>query len=59
MTDRAFLFIGFQMDDWNFRVLFRYIMSKLEILGTDRQSNYAHVAVQITPEEGNGQSPES
>jgi hypothetical protein len=37
------------MDDWNFRVLFRSIMSKE---GRLLRRRYAHVAVQIDPEEG-------
>jgi hypothetical protein len=55
LADRALMFIGFQMDDWNFRVLFRYIMSKQ---GGRRRNKYTHIAVQINPEEGRVQSPE-
>lgn len=47
LTDTALLFLGFQMDDWNFRVLFRSLMSQQ---GRRRRSRYAHVAVQIDPE---------
>jgi hypothetical protein len=49
LADTALLFLGFRMDDWNFRVLFRSIMSQE---GRGRRSKYAHVAVQIDPEEG-------
>jgi hypothetical protein len=49
LTDTALLFLGFQMNDWNFRVLFRSIMSRE---GGGRRKRYAHVAVQVTPEEG-------
>jgi hypothetical protein len=49
LADTALLFLGFQMDDWNFRVLFRSIMSQE---GRGRRRGYAHVAAQIDPEEG-------
>jgi hypothetical protein len=49
LADTALLFLGFQLDDWNFRVLFRSIMQQE---GGGRRSRYAHVAVQIDPEEG-------
>jgi hypothetical protein len=55
MADSALLFLGFQMDDWDFRVLFRSLMSQE---GRQRRSRYAHVAVQIDPEEGSTQEPE-
>jgi hypothetical protein len=43
------------MDDWDFRVLFRSLMSQE---GRSRRSRYAHVAVQIDPEEGHILEPE-
>jgi hypothetical protein len=43
------------MDDWDFRVLFRSLMSQE---GRGRRRKYAHVAVQIDPEEGRIQEPE-
>jgi hypothetical protein len=43
------------MDDWNFRVLFRSIMSQE---GRRRRSRYAHVAAQIDPEGGRIMEPE-
>jgi hypothetical protein len=49
LADTALMFLGFRMDDWSFRVLFRSIMSQS---GGGRRSRYAHVAVQIDPEEG-------
>jgi hypothetical protein len=54
LADTALLFIGFQMDDWNFRVLFRSLMSQE---GRQRRTRYTHVAVQIDPEEGRIISP--
>lgn len=47
MTNRALLFVGFDLDDWNFRVLFRSIMSRE---GRNLLRRYAHVAAQIDPE---------
>ena len=49
LADTALMFLGFRMDEWSFRVLFRSIMSQS---GGGRRSRYAHVAVQIDPEEG-------
>lgn len=48
LSDAALLFLGFRLDDWNFRVLFRSIMSQE---GGARRLKYAHVAAQIDPEE--------
>ncbi|RNC67547.1 MAG: CHAT domain-containing protein [Desulfuromonadales bacterium] len=47
-ADSGLLFLGFQMEDWNFRVLLRCIISQ----EGNRRDKYAHVAVQIAPEEG-------
>jgi hypothetical protein len=55
LTNTALLFLGFRMDDWNFRVLLR---SLLNPEGRRLRSYYAHVAVQIDPEEGRARDPE-
>jgi hypothetical protein len=55
LADTALLFLGFQMDDWNFRVLFRSILSQQ---GGSRRDRYAHIAAQIEPEEGRNLEPE-
>ena len=55
LTDTALLFLGFQMDEWNFRVLFRSILSQQ---GGGRRDRYAHIAAQIEPEEGRILEPE-
>jgi hypothetical protein len=55
LADTALLFLGFQMDDWNFRVLFRTILAQQ---GGGRRNRYAHIAVQIDPEEGRILEPE-
>ncbi|RRR72993.1 MAG: CHAT domain-containing protein [Candidatus Viridilinea halotolerans] len=55
LADSALLFLGFALDDWNFRVLFRSLMRQE---GRSRRSRYAHVGVQITPDEGRITAPE-
>jgi hypothetical protein len=55
LADTALLFLGFQMDDWNFRVLFRSIVAQQ---GGGRRDRYAHIAAQIDPEEGRILEPE-
>ena len=55
LVDAALLFLGFQMDEWAFRVLFRSIMNRE---GGSRRRDYAHVAAQINPEEGRILEPE-
>jgi hypothetical protein len=50
------LFLGFRMDEWDFRVLFRNILAQ-----GDRWSlseDFRHVAVQIDPEDGRIIDPE-
>jgi hypothetical protein len=48
LTESSLLFLGFRLDDWTFRVLFRLIMT-LEGSGDLRQ--YSHVGVQVNPDE--------
>ncbi len=55
LADAALLFLGFQMDEWNFRVLFRSILAQQ---GGGRRDRYAHIAAQIEPEEGRILEPE-
>jgi hypothetical protein len=55
LADTALLFLGFRMDDWNFRVLFRSFMSQE---GRARSRKYTHVAAQIDPEQGRIHEPE-
>ena len=49
LTDTALLFLGFNLDEWDFRVLFRSIMQRK---GRNRRGRYAHIAAQIDPEQG-------
>jgi len=47
LADSALVFIGFQMDDWGFRVLFRSIIGQG---APARRGDYTHVAVQLDPD---------
>ncbi|MFN2197546.1 MAG: CHAT domain-containing protein [Anaerolineales bacterium] len=48
LTDTALLFLGFQLDDWQFRVLLRSILAQQ---GGMRRARYPHIAAQLEPEE--------
>jgi hypothetical protein len=56
LTDTSLLFLGFQMDDWSFRVLLRYIRSLQGGRRRERDER-VHIAVQIEPEAGLTQDP--
>ena len=47
LTESALLFLGFQLDDWGFRVLFRNILGQG---ATARREQHPHVAVQLDPD---------
>jgi hypothetical protein len=49
LVNSALFFLGFRLDDWDFRVLFRSLMGQG---GRERRKKFKHVAVQIDPEEG-------
>jgi hypothetical protein len=49
------LFLGFRIDDWDFRALFRLIMNQ-QGGGLRRQT--LHIAVQLDPEQSQGIEPE-
>ncbi len=55
LVNSALLFLGFRLDDWSFRVLFRNIMS---LEGSTLRRKYAHIAVQVDPEGGAILEPE-
>jgi hypothetical protein len=55
LADTALLFLGFQMSDWQFRILFRSILAQQ---GGERRSRYPHIAVQIEPDESRIMEPE-
>jgi len=48
LSSTSLLFLGFQMDDWDFRVFFRYLMAQE---GRERLKFYSHASAQIEPEE--------
>ena len=56
LTSTTLLFLGFRLDDWCFRVLFRYIMNQQ---GSSLLRNRVHVAVQVDPEESEFDDPDS
>jgi len=49
LSDSALMFVGFGLDEWDFRVLYR---SMMRYEGRRRRADYSHVAVQVDPEEG-------
>lgn len=49
LADASLLFLGFQTNEWSFRVIFRSLISQP---GANRRSRYAHIAAQIEPEDG-------
>jgi hypothetical protein len=55
LVDNALLFLGFRLEEWDFRVLFRTIVAQQ---GGRRSDKYTHVAAQIDPEEGQIRDPE-
>jgi hypothetical protein len=55
LSDSALLFLGYRIDQVDFRVLFRSLMRQQ---GRGRRRRYAHVAVQIDPEESTTLEPE-
>jgi hypothetical protein len=48
LTTNSLLFLGFALDDWKFRILFRTIMAKG---GSSHLADYNHVGVQLDPDE--------
>ena len=56
LTRSALLFLGFRLDDWNFRVLFQSLISRE---GRQARSDFQHIAVQIEPEEDRILAPEN
>lgn len=49
-TSSLLLFLGFQISDWDFRVIFRSIMSRPGVKAGTKE-DFTHVAVQINPDE--------
>ena len=55
LSDSSLLFLGFRLDEWDFRVLFRGLMN---LPGQERRKRYEHVLAQIDPEESTTLEPE-
>jgi hypothetical protein len=56
MTFSALLFLGFRIEEWDFRVLFRSILAQGE--RGELSKRFTHIAAQIDPEEGRHIDPE-
>jgi hypothetical protein len=56
LRNTALLFLGFRMEEWDFRVLFRSILAQGEKGGLNKR--FKHIAAQIEPEEGRNTDPE-
>jgi hypothetical protein len=54
LADSALLYLGFRVDDWSFKVLFRCLVNKH--VG-EVSKGYAHVAVQVDPDTGGFTNP--
>jgi hypothetical protein len=55
LLSRSFLmFLGFRIDDWDFRVFFKLLMSQQ---GVSQLAGKPHVAVQFDPEDGRASDP--
>jgi hypothetical protein len=51
LTNKALLFLGFRLEDWDFRVLFQSLLSyEGEALRKHRKKRFVHIAVQLEPE---------
>ncbi len=48
LNSTSLLFLGFQMEDWEFRVFFRFLMAQE---GREMLKYFSHAAAQIEPEE--------
>jgi hypothetical protein len=47
LTDTSLLFLGYILDDWEFRIMFQSVKS---FAGSSRQDRHQHVGVQLRPE---------
>lgn len=54
LSDSLLLFLGFQPDDWSFRVIFHSILAQA---GSELLGQYAHIAAQIEPEDERNLDP--
>lgn len=56
LVNSALLFLGFRLEDWNFRVLFQSVMN---LAGAGLRGRHTHVAVQIDPQEDEVLDPDA
>ena len=49
LSDSSLLFLGFQTESWDFRVVYRSILAQP---GSTRRNQYAQIAAQLEPEDG-------
>ena len=56
LTSRSLMFLGYRLDDWEFRVLSQGIKS---FPGSSRLGSYVHVGVQLSPEDNEDIEPEA
>ena len=56
LVSSALLFLGFRVDDWSFRALFRGVLRRQE--GRALREGFAHVAAQISPDGDETLDPE-
>ncbi|HEY6074627.1 MAG TPA: SIR2 family protein, partial [Anaerolineales bacterium] len=54
LVNSGLMFLGFQLDDWAFRIFFRYIM---DLGGGILRNKYANIAVQVDPDEMRNSDP--
>jgi hypothetical protein len=54
LTDTALLILGFSLDDWSFRALFRTVMVQP---GSARRGRYSHVGIQLEPDDARNMNP--
>jgi hypothetical protein len=50
LTNNNMLLMGFGLDDWDFRVLFRSIFTMRGAVARNNSGGLSHIAVQVTPE---------
>ena len=55
LSDSSLMFLGFQTENWDFRVLFRSILSQP---GGNRRSNYAQISAQLEPDDERMMEPQ-
>jgi hypothetical protein len=55
LSDSSLMFLGFQTENWDFRILYRSILSQP---GGSRRSNYAQISAQLEPDDDRIMEPQ-